>query len=183
LKSSIYLLLAILVFSVSSFAQRKYSYPSQQGSYSSKNSDSKFTYDLSASFGNYNDSSYNEINLGLNWIMGDYLNWRNSIFNRFGSNTTNISGLDSSLRLQTTSTTEDETFGFHAFIGPGVRLASENWNAVFGEAGLVFKIGGIKIGGGVKSISYLENRKDKSNQELPKNDQQVFLILSGGGSI
>lgn len=183
MKYSINLLFALLIFSTNVFAQKKHNYPSQQGTYSSKSSDSKFTYDLSASFGNYNDSSYNEINLGLNWIMGENVNWRNSIFNRFGSNTSSISGLDSSLRLQTTSTTEDETFGFHAFIGPGVRLASENWNAVFGEAGLVFKIGGINIGGGVKSISYLENRKDKSNQELPKNDQQVFLILSGGGSI
>ena len=115
--------------------------------------------------------------------MSEYLNWRNALFSRFDSSTENIYGLDSSLRLQTTAMTSDDSFGFHVFAGPGVRLASENWNAVFGEAGLVFKIGGIKIGGGIKSISYIENRKDKNNQELPKNDQQVFIILAGGGSL
>lgn len=171
----------ILLSSVT-FAQRKYTYPSK-GTVSSSNSESKFTYDISASFGNYNDSNYQEINLGLNWIMGDYVNWRNSLFNRTGSNADNISGLDSSLRLQTSATTSDETFGFHVFAGPGVRLATNNWNAYFGEAGLIFKIAGIKLGAGVKAITYVENRKDKSNQDLPKNDQQVFLILSGGGSL
>jgi biotin synthase-related radical SAM superfamily protein len=29
----------------------------------------------------------------------------------------------------------------------------------------------------------IEVVKDKSNKELPQNDQQVFLILSGGGSL
>lgn len=146
-------------------------------------SQSRLIYDVSASFGNYNNSSYQEINLGLNWLVGDYLNWRNSLFNRFGANSESISGLDSSLRLQTTSMSSDDSFGFHAFAGPGVRLATNNWNAYFAEAGLVFKIGGLKIGAGLKSMSYIESRKDKSQQELPKNDQQVFLILSGGGTL
>lgn len=179
---SLWYLLSELFFCSTAMAQRKYTYPSK-GTVSSSSSDSKFTYDVSASFGNYNDSNYQEINLGLNWIMGDYLNWRNSIFNRMGSGVDNISGLDSSLRLQTSAMTSDETFGFHVFAGPGVRLATNNWNAFFGEAGLIFKIAGIKLGAGVKSITYVENRKDKSNQDLPKNDQQVFLILSGGGSL
>lgn len=175
------IILVVLVFSQSLLAQKRYSYPTARGSGVATSSGSSVTYDVSASFGNYNNATYNEINLGLNWLLSDYLNWRNSLFNRFGENITSVSGLDSSLRLQTTVSSDEETFGLHAFLGPGVRLASDNWNAYFGEAGLVFKLGGLKIGAGIKAMTYVDHRKDKSNKELPQNDQQVFLILSGGG--
>ena len=142
------------------------------------------TYDLSASFGDQNGKQYQELNLGINWSMNSFLNWRNALFTRLGTNIETISGLDSSLRLQVTSLTDDNTFGFHAFIGPGVRIATENWNAGFGEAGLVFKIGGIQLGAGVKSIQYFETRTTGANKDpLPKNEQQVFIILGGSGTL
>lgn len=144
---------------------------------------SRVTYDLSASFGTYNEKTYNEINLGLNWFLADWLNWRNSLFSRFGGDIDTVSGLDSSARFQGSLESDGGSFGIHAFLGPGVRLASQNYNAVFGEAGLIFKLGGLKIGGGVKSLYYFSDRQDsKTNLTLPKNDNQVFIILSGSGS-
>ncbi len=145
---------------------------------------SNVTYDLSASFGTYNEKSYNEVTLGLNWFVADWLNWRNSLFSRFGSGLDTVSGLDSSARFQGGLETDGGSFGLHAFAGPGVRLASQNYNAVFGEAGLIFKLGGLRIGGGIKSLYYLADRKDSTtNLVLPKNDNQVFIILSGSGSL
>lgn len=168
------------------WAQKKYpySYPKSSPSASvSSGGNSRVTYDISASLGSQNGNQYQEINLGLNWEMNSFLNWRNALFTRMGTNITNVSGLDSSLRLQLTSLTDDNSFGFHVFAGPGLRLATENWNAAFGEAGLIFKLAGINIGAGVKSIQYFENRMDKNKDPLPKNEQQVFLILSGGGTL
>lgn len=147
-------------------------------------SDSTLTYDLSASFGTYNEKSYNEVTLGLNWFVVDWLNWRNSLFSRFGSGLDTVTGLDSSARFQGSLETDGGGLGIHAFVGPGVRLASQNYNAVFGEAGLIFKLGGLRIGGGIKSLYYLADRKDSATDlTLPKNDNQVFIILSGSGSL
>lgn len=165
------------------YAQKKYPYSFPKTPTSASTKDSRVSYDLSASFGEQNGSQYQEINLGLNWEMNTFLNWRNSLFTRMGSNVDSVSGLDSSLRLQLTSMTDDNTFGFHAFAGPGVRIATQNWNAAFGEAGLVFKLGGINLGAGVKSLQYFESRTDKNKSPLPKNEQQVFIILSGGGTL
>lgn len=149
---------------------------------------SRLTYDLSASAGTYNDASYTEITLGVNWFVQDWLNWRNSVFTRQGSGMDSVQGLDSGLRLQTSSRTDDGTFGFDAFgfdafAGPGVRFASRSNNAVFGEAGLIFKVGGLRIGGGVKALNYVATREDQTGAALPKNDLQYFLILAGSGSL
>lgn len=177
------LCIASLLVSSALWAQKKYPYtfPTTPTEVSTK--DSKITYDVSASFGEQNGVQYQELNLGLNWVMNSFLNWRNALFTRMGQGVANVSGLDSSLRLQVTSLTEDSAFGFHAFAGPGVRIASENWNAAFGEAGLIFKLGGIQLGAGVKRIQYFENRADKNKNPLPKDEQQVFIILSGGGTL
>lgn len=175
--------LLCFLLSPSLWAQKKYPYSFPKTPTAVSTSDSKITYDVSASFGDQNGNQYQELNLGLNWEMNTFLAWRNSIFTRFGTNVTNVSGLDSSLRLQLTSMTDDNAFGFHAFVGPGVRIATENWNAGFGEAGLIFKLGGIQLGAGVKSIQYFATRLDKNKDPLPKNEQQVFIILSGGGTL
>jgi len=164
-------------------AQKKYPYtfPTTPTSVSTK--DSKITYDISASLGEQNGKQYQEINLGINWVMNSFLNWRNALFTRMGNEVTSVSGLDSSLRLQLTSINDDNTFGIHAFLGPGVRVATENYNAAFGEAGLIFKLGGIQVGAGLKSLQYFEGRTDKNKDPLPKNENQVFIILSGGGTL
>ncbi|MBL7544363.1 MAG: hypothetical protein JNL11_11145 [Bdellovibrionaceae bacterium] len=183
LKFKIFILSLSLFVSSSLWAQKKYPYSFPTTPTSARVDDSKITYDISASFGEQNGNSYQEINLGLNWTMNSFLNWRNSLFTRMGQSVDAVSGLDSSLRLQLTSLTDDQSFGFHAFAGPGVRLATQNWNAAFGEAGLIFKLGGIQLGAGVKSIQYFESRADKNKNPLPKNEQQVFIILSGGGTL
>jgi len=167
----------------SAWAQKKYPYtfPTTPTSVSTK--DSKITYDISASLGEQNGKQYQEVNLGINWVMNSFLNWRNAVFTRMGNEVTSVSGLDSSLRLQLTSINDDNTFGIHAFLGPGVRVATENYNAAFGEAGLIFKLGGIQVGAGIKSLQYFEGRADKNKDPLPKNENQVFIILSGGGTL
>lgn len=185
LKNRAAIFFIVTLGSVGSWGQKKYPYHFS-GSPSSKSSNqdsSKFTYDIAASVGSHNGASFQEINLGLNWIMSSWLNWRNALFTRMSENTDTISGLDSSLRLQFTTVTDEGGFGVHVFAGPGVRLATQNWNAAFGEAGLIFRLGGIQIGGGIKNIQYFQDRTDKTNTPLPKNENQVFLILSGSGSL
>lgn len=179
--------LKIVLFSLlvmgSAWAQKKYPYSFPTTPTSASTAGSKITYDISASLGEQNGQQYQEINLGVNWVMNSFLNWRNALFTRMGQDVTSVSGLDSSLRLQLTSINEESTFGVHAFLGPGVRIATENWNAAFGEAGLIFKLGGIQLGAGIKSLQYFEGRSDRNKNPLPKNENQVFIILSGGGTL
>lgn len=164
-------------------AQKKYPYSFPTTPTAASTADSKITYDISASLGEQNGKQYQEINLGVNWVMNSFLNWRNALFTRMGNEITSVSGLDSSLRLQLTTLNDDSTFGIHAFLGPGVRIATEKYNAAFGEAGLIFKLGGIQVGAGIKSLQYFESRTDTNKDPLPKNENQVFIILSGGGTI
>tara|TARA_B110001454_G_scaffold16046_1_gene14395 strand:- start:43447 stop:43995 length:549 start_codon:yes stop_codon:yes gene_type:complete len=165
------------------WAQKKYPYTFPTTPTAVSTAGSKITYDISASLGDQNGNKYQEINLGINWEMNSFLNWRNALFTRMGNDIKNVSGLDSSLRLQLTTINDENTFGVHAFLGPGVRVATENYNAAFGEAGLIFKLGGIQLGAGIKSLQYFENRTDSDKVILPKNENQVFIILSGGGTI
>jgi hypothetical protein len=145
---------------------------------------SSLSYDINAGSGTYNNVSYSEINLGLNWMVADWLNWRNALFARLPSTGDSISGLDSSLRLQGQALSEGGTFGLSGFIGPGVRFASRDANAAFAEAGLMFKLGGISLGAGVKSLYYYKARQDSvTNAELPRNDNQFFIVLGGSGSL
>jgi len=129
------------------------------------------TFDLGLSTGAVNNVSYTEVNLGLNAYFKEWLAWRNALFGRFPSSGNTVYGLDSSVRgiLHLPILT--------AFAGPGYRIANEDQSAPFAEAGLVLKLAGISVGGGVKSIM---NSWVKANAP---NDTQYFLILSGGGSL
>jgi opacity protein-like surface antigen len=140
------------------------------------------SYDLGATVGSQNNNSYSEIQLGLNWFVQDWLNWRNAVFTRFGTNVDSVSGLDSTLRATYTTESSGGGFGFQAFAGPGVRLASENNTGALAEAGLMLKLGGLVIGGGGQYISYFNTRQDSRGYILPKEETQYFLILGGGGS-
>lgn len=174
MKTIVAFLFAILVFSTfPAEAQRRQARVVEKPS--------RLSYDLSASAGSYNGSSYTEINLGLNWFLQDWLNWRNSIFTRQGGDLPSVQGLDSGLRLSTSLGGEDGGPGLDAFAGPGVRFASNDNNAVFGEAGVIFKVGGLRLGLGAKALNYVSSRKDSNGLDLPKSDTQYFLILSGGG--
>ncbi|MBX2987412.1 MAG: hypothetical protein KF802_05915 [Bdellovibrionaceae bacterium] len=149
----------------------------------SREKPSRLTYDLSGSAGSYNGSGYNEITLGLNWFLQDWMNWRNAVFTRQGQNIDSVQGLDSSLRFSTSFANEEGSLGLNAFAGPGVRLASRDNSAVFGEAGVVFRLGGLSLGGGVKALNYIKTREDSTGAALPKGDTQFFIILGGSGSL
>ncbi|MGZ3742787.1 MAG: hypothetical protein ACXWRE_06465 [Pseudobdellovibrionaceae bacterium] len=140
------------------------------------------SYDVSASSGTENSNTYSELKLNLNWYMNDWLNWKNGIFSRFGSNIQSVSGLDSALLAAVGASSAEDTFGVQVFAGPGVRLASAENSAATAEAGIVFKLGGINLGGGAKYLSYFSTRKDLAGISLPPNETQYFIVLAGGGS-
>lgn len=140
------------------------------------------SYDISASVGNQNGESYTEVNLGINWALTESFTWRNSVFSRQGSTIESVQGLDSSMRYNYSARSQSGSTGVDAFIGPGVRLASREHNAGFAEAGVIFTLGGLRIGGGAKALSYFSDR-DTGLGPLPKSETQYFLILAGGGSL
>ncbi|MBC7370284.1 MAG: hypothetical protein H7326_01895 [Bdellovibrionaceae bacterium] len=141
-----------------------------------------FSYDVMASSGTENNNTYNEVKLNLNWYVADWLNWRNGIFTRFGTNVQNVSGLDSALLATYEAENDSKTLGFRAFAGPGVRFASADNNAGTAEAGIIFKLAGLQLGGGAKYLSYFKTRKDTVGVALPKDETQYFIVLAGGGS-
>ena len=143
----------------------------------------KISYDLGASSGSYNGYSYSEVNLGLNLSLSDSFVWRNSIFNRFGSNADSTLGLDTSLRYVFDSRPEAGEIGFHFFAGPGYRISNEKNTAAFAEAGATLRAGGLAMGLGVKSLYYNNPGKRSDGTELPKSDTELFIILAGGGSL
>lgn len=167
------ILIFCLTLPLASWAQRR-------ASGISSASGSRLTYDLGASTGSYGGTSYSEINLGLNWYFADWMSWRNAVFTRQGQNQ-NTSGLDTSLRFEYNASGED--FGVRAFAGPGYRFASKSLSAAFAEAGLVFKLGGLSIGAGAKTMMYQNPGEDSSGSTLPKQDTSYFLILGGGGAL
>ncbi|KHD88259.1 MAG: hypothetical protein OM95_10075 [Bdellovibrio sp. ArHS] len=141
-----------------------------------------FSYDVSGSSGSRDGESYSEIHLGLNYYATNWLNWRNSLFTQFGSEIKTVYGLDSAALLNYDLYTQNRAFGVEFFAGPGVRLATEKSNAVFGKAGITFGLGGLRIGGGVQAFHYLEDRTDKNDFVLGKDEVQYFITLSGGGT-
>lgn len=149
---------------------------------SAKASAAALSYDLGGSTGSVNQYSYSELHLGLNWFVIDWLNWRNAVFTRFGTNVESVTGLDSSLLATYSVATDGGGLGFQIFAGPGVRIASGNNNAATAEAGLVLQLGGLQVGGGARYLSYTDSRKDHFGVPLPKDETQLFLILGGGGS-
>lgn len=142
---------------------------------------SLISYDISGGSGTRDGETYSEIHLGLNWFVKDWLNWRNSLFTQFGSQVKTVYGLDSAALLSWDAYTQSRAAGVEFYIGPGVRVASEKSNAVFGKTGLTFALGGLRIGGGVQALHYVEDRTDKNENVLGKDEVQYFITLSGGG--
>ena len=144
---------------------------------------SRLSYDISGSQSTQNDRTYQELNIGLNWFLSDWLIFRNSAFQRQSQDQDTVYGLDSSLRLQHSLQNDENTLGFKVFGGPGIRIASEKSNAYFGEAGVGIRLGGINLTAGVKSLQYAEKRYDSNGNKLPNTENQVFIGISGGGSL
>jgi hypothetical protein len=138
-----------------------------------------FVYDLGVSGGTYDNEDYTEVNLGLSWYAMEHLAWRNSVFGRF--TTTNIFGLDSSLRFVFNAPRDEDGFGLGAFAGPGYRFSDKENSGVFGEAGVLLKLAGFATGVGAKSIYYNSPGTNSDGLERPRSDTIVFLILGFGG--
>lgn len=140
------------------------------------------TGDLGGSSGNNNGTTYQEVHLGLNLNFTDWLTWRNSGFQRTGSKTKTISGLDSTLRL-VLRTKFGQTGGAHFFVGPGYRWTSEEINnATVGEAGLGFNVKGFGLSGGAKYLKYDKDRFDTDGNALKNEDVNYFIGISGSTS-
>lgn len=142
----------------------------------------EFTYDLGGGVGSYYDTSYTEIHVGVNWYVEDWLNWRNAVFTQFGSDINTVWGIDTALLPRTGLYTSGRSFGIELFAGPGLRFATQKSNAIFGEAGIVFTIAGLHIGGGVQALHYFATREDVQGRDLPSDETQLLLILSGSGT-
>lgn len=133
----------------------------------------KVTYDLGLASGSYNNLNYTEVEGGIGLFFNDYFEWRNGIFARFTDQESNTYGLDSSVRGILSM--GGRSFGVTAYAGPGFRFATQGDSAPFAEGGLVFKISGIAVGLGVKSIL------DSWVHSGVGNDTQILIILGGGG--
>ncbi len=144
---------------------------------------STLSYDISGGSGSRNGNSYNEIHLGLNWYPAEWLNWRNSLFTQFGSQMNTIYGIDTAGLLEYTAYTQSRDVGIELYVGPGLRFANENSNAVFGKAGLTLALDGLRLGGSVQHNHYFSSRTDKDNYSLPKDETQYFITISGGGAL
>lgn len=133
------------------------------------------TFDLGGSFGSYGERNYTEIDLGLNLYLNPYLVWRNAVFGRFASGVDTLYGWDTSGRG--VLSLGSGLAGLTAFAGPGYRFVNGGGNVPFAEGGVVLKLAGISLGGGVKTLLHSWVRSGSAN------DTQYFLILAGGGSL
>ncbi|AHI06731.1 hypothetical protein BDW_11155 [Bdellovibrio bacteriovorus W] len=140
------------------------------------------TYDVSGTSGTQEGKTYSEAHLGLNWHVSDWFNWRNSVFSRFGTDFPTVYGLDTEALFKLEAYTQKRNLGVEFYIGPGARIASEQYNAGFGKAGITFQLAGIRIGGGVQALHYLEDRFDNEGNLLKQDEVQTFITLSGGGT-
>lgn len=130
--------------------------------------------DVGGSTGKRGDDSYTEANLGLNLLVTRGLVWRNAIFGRFQTATKDVYGLDSSIRGVLDF--GDARAGANLFVAPGYRFTSDGVTdpAPFGEAGLTLRLGGISVGGGIKTIF---NEVVHNGIE---NETQYFVTVGGG---
>lgn len=141
------------------------------------------SYDISGASGSRDGESYSEIHLGLNYWVNDWFNWRNSLFTQFGSEMDSVFGLDTAGLFNYALYTQSRQLGLELFAGPGLRFATEKSNAAFGKAGVTFALAGLRLGVGVQAFHYFEDRTDKQNRILNKDETQLFFTISGGGSL
>jgi len=144
----------------------------------------QWSWDIGLAAGSYDSYSYTEIDLGLNDRFMSPFNWRNVLWDRFGNTTIDAAGLDSSIRYEFSDASPGSRAGFRFFIGPGVRVSSPQYSGGFGELGLIFRLGGLNLGAGIKDLYYWSPGKDpNTGAPMPTSDLMYFIILSGGGTL
>lgn len=133
----------------------------------------RVTFDWGLAGGSSGGASYFEANVGMNYFLTRVLSWRNAVFYRFGSSSTQIFGLDSSFRVNHAfALGEDSAMRLHA--GTGFRAATGGGSAPFAEAGLGALLGPVNVSFGVKYLMY-----SVMNSANP-NEFQYMIGLSGG---
>lgn len=134
------------------------------------------TWDLGFSSGSAGDVNYSEATLGINTFFKEWIAWRNSVFYRFVSleGVDDFYGLDTMARLYH-RVSFSRSSGLTLFGGPGYRFVNEGDNVPFAEGGLILQLGGLSLGGGVKSLFTTWVNDDA------EDDTQFFIILSGSG--
>lgn len=143
-----------------------------------------FDFDISGSSGNYNGSTYSEINLGLNLNFTDWLTWRNAGFKRFsGNGAADSSGLDSSVRF--ILDTHFDGGGVSFFAGPGYRWANPaKQNGIFGEGGATLHLGRFSLGAGAKYLRFDQAQYDSTTgAETKRDDISYFITIAGGAGL
>jgi len=142
-----------------------------------------WSYDLGGTSGTTNQTSYSELNLGLNWQFTDNFIWRNAFFHRSVVGESSVSGVDSSLRYTLGWSTDSNNLGLRIYAGPGYRFASENNAALLTEAGVGIKLFGLGLGFGVKSLFYQNPGTTSTGVKRASNDVAYFVTISGSGSL
>ncbi|MBS1972370.1 MAG: hypothetical protein JSU04_18840 [Bdellovibrionales bacterium] len=142
----------------------------------------RWTYDVGAAVGTDQLGNYTEIQIGANWHQNQWLAWRNALFTRFGNNYDSIFGLDTSIRGEMNLIKPGSNFGVQLYAAPGARFATRDSSAGFLEAGVTLKLASLYVGGAVKQFYYMQDRQDRFGRDLPNEETQTSLILSGGGT-
>lgn len=151
------------------FAQYRSSYRTPSGPKQS------FTYDLGASSGAYETSSYTELSGAINWQFQPQMSFRNSFFARLGNNMKSTLGIDSSLRYFLVPDMGYSNQGISIYVGPGYRFSDPENMAVLGEVGTFLRFNQLVIGGGFKTLFYSKRGSAKDGASLPWIDNIMFI--------
>jgi hypothetical protein len=142
-----------------------------------------WTWDLGVASGSYKlpgppDQSvvYSEADFGLNYSFLQNWMWRNAIFVRFPTGYAAVEGLDTGPRLYG-HLDFGSTSGLASFLGLGYRFETDRYDSPFVEAGLMFNIEGLTMGGGAKIFF------EKLVRSSVPTYVQYFIILSGSGTL
>ena len=147
------------------------------GSISAQDSGGRWLIDLSAATGEANNRTYSEANLGVNYYFSEWLAWRNAGFYRFVSEADDFYGLDSSARLRLRVPLGLKS-GFTLFGGGGYRFPNIGRAAPLAEGGLILRVAGVSLGGGVRKIftSVVDDR-------VEEDELLYFIVLSGSARL
>ena len=128
--------------------------------------------ELGLAAGTTGPHSYTEYNLAVNTFFTPQLAWRNSFFTRKEAEQESSLGLETGLRGSVGF--RKQRSGFALFAGPGFRFMTHAKVSPLLELGILFKQGGLSIGGGVKTIA-------KSVFTAGAEDDILFFIFLAGG--